>query len=43
MTDDVTKFGQASRRVGFKKAAATVDIRAELLTRLGSLPEEFGK
>lgn len=41
MTDNVNKFGQASRKVGFKKAAAKVDIRAELSARLGKLPEEI--
>ena len=39
MTDNVTKFGQASRKVGFRKAAAKVDIRAELSARLGGLPD----
>ncbi len=41
MTDNVKKFEQAGRKVGFKKAAAKVDIRAELSARLGKLPEEI--
>ena len=40
MADNVKQFGQASRKVGFKKAAAKVDIRAELSARLGKLPDE---
>lgn len=43
MTDDAKKFGQAARKVGFKKAVAKVDIRAELSARLGKLPEGIEK
>ncbi len=44
MTDNVdfvSKIKQAGRRVGFKNAAAKVDIRAELSARLGGLPDDI--
>lgn len=43
MTDNVKKFERARSTVAFGKAAAKVDIRAELSARLGDLPEEFGR